>query len=68
MDYIDQLYKSYYPELTLPLLMIAGILAVLTYLCAFGLFRTLRMPRAKLRACVFGSYRSAAAPASQRAV
>ena len=29
MDYIDQLYKSYYPELTLPLMMIAGILAEL---------------------------------------
>lgn len=50
MDYIDQLYKSYYPEMTLPLLIIAGILAVLTYLCALGMFRTLRMPRARLRA------------------
>ena len=53
MDYLDQLYKSYYPKMTPVLIAIGVILVLFTYLLALGFFRTLRMPRVHLRASAF---------------
>lgn len=55
MDYLDQLYTSYYPEMTPVLLAIGGVLFLFAYFVLLGIFRTMRMPRVHLRAFAFST-------------
>lgn len=48
MDYIGQLYESYYPKMTPRFVAIGVALTLFVYLVSCGFFRTVHMPHMHL--------------------
>ena len=53
MDYIGQLYESYYPKMTPVFVAIGVILTLFVYMISYGFFRTMHMPHARLKSFAF---------------
>lgn len=49
MDYIDKFYQSYYPGLTIQMLIVAGALSVIVYIWARRHFRKADLPHSGLK-------------------